>query len=49
MIFMFKHVGKVADDSTYDTAITTIWGGNTGQTNQVMVKNKLFKDMAQGN
>ena len=37
MIFMFKHIGKVADDSTYNTAITTIWRGITGQTNQAMV------------
>ena len=37
MIFMFKHIGKVAGDSTCDTAITTIQGGITGQTNQAMV------------
>ena len=46
MIFMFKHIGKAGDDSTYDVAIATIHGIITGQTNQAMVQYKPFKDMA---
>ena len=41
MIFLFNHTGKIADDS--------MPRGITGQTNLVMVRYKLFKDMAQGN
>ena len=49
MVFLFKHIGKVPDDTVFDAAITMIRGGITGQTNQAMMRYKLFKDMSQGN
>ena len=45
MVFLFKHIGKVPNDSKFDATITTICGGITGQTNQAMIRYKLFKEM----
>ena len=48
MVFLFDHVGKVADDASYEDAINAIRTAITGQTNQAMIRYKLFTGMAQG-
>ena len=47
MVFLFDHIGKVAHDASYDDAIEAIRTAITGQTNQAMIRYKLFTGMAQ--
>ena len=49
MVYLFKHIGKVLEAATFDEAITTICTEITAQTNQAMMRYKLFKDMSKGN
>ena len=46
-MFLFDHIGKVADDASYDDAIEAIRTAITGQTNQAMIRYKLFTGMPQ--
>ena len=45
MIYLFKYVGKVEDNAAFDNVIATIRAGITAQTNQAMMRCKIFKDM----
>lgn len=47
MVFLFDHIGKVADDASYEDAIEAIRTAITGQTNQAMIRYKLFTGMTQ--
>ena len=47
MMLIFRYVGKVPADATYNTAITTICAAITGQTDQVMIRFKIFTAMPQ--
>ena len=44
---LFEYVGKVLDGDTYEAAITKIRAAITGQTNQAVMKYKLFTGMKQ--
>lgn len=48
MIWLFDYVGKVADGDTYAAAIEKVKTAITGQTNQAVMKYKLFTGMPQG-
>ena len=48
MVWLFDFVGKVTAEMTYDVALTNIRAGITGQTNQAMMRYKLFTQMLQG-
>ena len=48
-MLLFKHKGKVPDDTTYDNRITAICSGIMATTNQAKIQYKLFRDMPQGN
>ena len=47
LVFLLKYEGKVLADATYKAAITTIYVAIIGQTNQVMIRFKLFTAMPQ--
>ena len=47
MVFLFDYIGKVVVGDTYDAAIDKIRLAITGQTNQAMIRFKLFTGMAQ--
>ena len=47
IVWLFEYVVKVLDGDTYDAAITKIRAAMTGQTNQAVMKYKLFKGMKQ--
>ena len=47
MVFLFDHIGKVADGANYNEAIAAIRTAITGQTNQAMIRFKLFTGMGQ--
>jgi hypothetical protein len=47
IVWLFEYVGKVLDGDTYDAAITKIRAAITGQTNQAVMKYKLFTGMKQ--
>jgi len=48
MVFLFDHVGKVAENASYEDAVNAIRMEITGQTNQAMIRYKLFRGMSQG-
>ena len=48
MIWLFDYVGKVEDGDTYTAAIAKVKTAITGQTNQAVMKYKLFTGMPQG-
>ena len=47
MVFLFEYLGKVVPGDTYDAATEKIRVAITGQTNQAMIRFKLFTGMAQ--
>ena len=47
MVFLFDYIGKVEVGDTYDAAVDKIRLAITGQTNQAMIRFKLFTGMAQ--
>ena len=47
MIYLFDHVGKVAAEDTFEQALRKIQEAMTKQTNQAMIKFKLFTGMPQ--
>ena len=49
MVYLFKHIEKVADDAAFDAANMTIRAGITAQTNQAIMRYKLFKDIKKCN
>ena len=49
MIFLFDHLGKVTEEMTYAVAIQNVRTAITSQTNQAMIRYKLFTNMAQEN
>ena len=49
MTYLYEHVGKVVDEDTYEMALEKIRAGITGQTNDAMMKFKLFTLLGQGN
>ena len=48
MIFLFDHIGKVTQEMTFAQAVQNIKSAITGQTNQAMIRYKLFTGMQQG-
>ena len=47
MVFLFDHVGMVEEGDTFEGAVKKIKDAMTKQTNQAMIKYKLFTGMAQ--
>jgi hypothetical protein len=48
MIWLFEYIGKVLENDTYDGAVQKVEEAITGQTNQAVMKYRLFTGMAQG-
>ena len=48
MIFLFDHIGKVTQEMTFAQAVQNIKNEITGQTNQAMIRYRLFTGMQQG-
>ena len=45
---LFKHVGKVVQEDSYDQVINKVKEGMAQQTNQSMARFKLMQEMSQG-
>ena len=48
MVFLFDHMGKVTKVMEYDAAVEAIMAAITGQTNQAVMRFKLFTGLQQG-
>ena len=45
---LFKHVGQIRTDDTWDQTLTKVKEGITKQTNQAVARHKLFTQLSQG-